>query len=61
MTTFYTGEPWTMQRLQDFLNAHRGKALYFVESQERDTAPWDDGADWHEWGLPEEEIGDGSL
>ena len=30
MTSFYTGEPETMQRLHDFLNAHIGKPLEFV-------------------------------
>ncbi len=46
MTSFYTGEPETMARLQRFLNAHRDKELRFLCD---DTTPWmfDDG--WQEF------------
>lgn len=55
MTGFYTGEPQTMQRLQAFLNAHRGEILYFLESEEMFNTSWAQGDDWHEYGLPENE------
>ena len=37
MTSFYTGEPETMERLRRFLNAHAGKPLTFVCNDRNDN------------------------
>ena len=37
MTSFYTGEPGTMERLRQFLNAHLNKPLVFVCNDRDET------------------------
>ena len=37
MTSFYTGEPGTMERLRKFLNAHLNKPLVFVCNDRDET------------------------
>lgn len=61
MTSFYTGEPQTMERLQRFLNAHAGKQLEFICD---DRCDWINDDDWAEFEDPEpdtESAGIGSL
>jgi len=45
MTTFYTGEPQTMEHLRTFLNAHMGEVLRFVSNDA--TLLYEGG--WEEW------------
>ena len=45
MTSFYSGEPKTMKRLKRFLNAHRGKGLVFLCTDDDDSV-----VNYHEYG-----------
>lgn len=48
MTSLYTGEPATMERLKRFLNSHIGKQLEFVCDDHSDQ-------EWEEFEDPEAE------